>query len=100
MDSRWFLWIAMLFLWCGLGAAAPADDTPDLDQLVRMYKEFGLPLPPSNAQLVQLEAGSISTGGLFGKTEKLHMVGFVLKSASAEQPTVLLLGTTPYTPHS
>jgi hypothetical protein len=74
-----------------------ADRAPPLDELLKTYRQLGLPLPAADAKLVRLETSwSISVAP--GKDVPLYALGFLLRAATKEKPPLLLVGTQEYEP--
>lgn len=71
---------------------ARAADLPSLDELLKQYKELGLPLPPKDAKLVRYES-SISEG-INGKLQeiKYFRLAFQIKPATETEGPFLLEG--------
>src|SRR6516165_5421843 len=87
-----------VLLWAGndskqsRGQEAKTKDPADFAQLLADYRAFGLPLPPDNAKLVRFESGGryILNSKLMPPT---YFLGFLLRSATKENPALLLVGT-------
>ncbi len=63
-----------------------------LDNLLAVYREYGLPFPPERAQLVRW--GSVEGGLVNGKLQPVTFsLSFILKAGTEECPPILLDGT-------
>ena len=90
---------ALVLLACSCGAlaaerneTAPEKPTPQaMDELLRLYREFGLPLPPDNAPLVRTPTGW-SQQLAPGKNVPIFTLGFLLKPAAGGKPAEILIG--------
>jgi hypothetical protein len=87
----------LLFLLSVASAEEAANGARDkrtvvsMDQLLELYREFGLPLPPNDAALVQTPTGW-STQSESGKATPILTLGFLLKPAQAQTPPEVLVG--------
>ncbi len=85
--------VALSALWIGPVAGAPPKSergTPDLDELLTLYKDYGLPLPPDAARLVRFPNGT-STQDDSGKHIPFYALGFWLNpTATKELPEILV----------
>jgi hypothetical protein len=68
-----------------------------LDDLLKKYREIGLPLPPANSQLVRFHSGW-RTFDEKGKETPLNSLGFLVKAGTKGKPALLLVGTELYEP--
>ena len=74
-------------------AASPDRPEPSLDELLALYRTYGLPLPTNEAKLVRFESGWRTYLGRGKKETPLDYLGFLLKPATANHPAVALVGT-------
>jgi len=63
-----------------------------LDCLLCEYRDYGLPLPPQNAELVKFES-AWSIAGEGGKNIPIYNIGFVIRPAKDNRQVRLLVGT-------
>src|SRR5260370_22389620 len=68
---------------------------PSMDQLLDVYRDYGLPLPPADAKLVRIDIGS---GYIVNSepTAPSYLLGFLLQPAIKEKGAVVLVGTYAY----
>jgi hypothetical protein len=66
-------------------------DVP-FDELVALYREYGLPLPHPDAKLVRIDVG----GSVDGKPSPAYLLGFLLRPGTKESAAVILVGTYEY----
>jgi hypothetical protein len=94
--SRWCISL-ILSIMVGLNSAFPGagPDRPEasLDELLALYRTYGLPLPTDEAKLVRFESGWRISEGRGKKETPLDYLGFLLKPATANHPAVALVGT-------
>src|SRR4051812_24881005 len=85
------LLVPFAFTLACLSAARAIDPPGGLDELVALYRELGLPVPPKGAALVRYEWGG---GGVInGKAQPpSHRLGLRFPAADAASGTVLLDG--------
>jgi hypothetical protein len=79
-------WLLLLAGVAFTGAEEPAKPgrvAPDMEKLMQLYRDFGLPLPPAEAPLVRVPTGWRDVQA-DGKTGSLVTLGFLLNSAKAE----------------
>ena len=62
-----------------------------MEKLLKLYGEFGLPLPPPNASLARIPAGASQVLDN-GKEKPLYTLGFVLSPATPTAPAEILAG--------
>ncbi len=79
----------LLAIPCGI---APAAEPPSLDELLKLYKELGLPLPPKGAKLVRYQ--SSTSEGVNGKLLeiKFFRLAFQIKPPTGTEGPFLLEG--------
>lgn len=91
--------LCILFVLTSTQAIAFVTDPapPDINQLLEVYRRFGLPLPPAEAPLVRVQ---VAGGGLVnGKAQPPeHALAFLVKSESDGTPVTVLLGTREQSP--
>jgi hypothetical protein len=94
MCNLLYLIPAVLFL----GVDEPNRDTSQslLADLLKTYRQIGLPLPPAEAELVRFEHGW--SGVIRGKAMPQDSLGFLLRAATKDKPPLLLVGTEQYEP--
>ncbi len=92
------MWAALSSVFCVVALAPAADPPPPLEEILKTYRQLGLPLPPADAPLVRLETGR-RTCETSGKETPLYALGFLLRAATPEKPPLLLVGTQEYEPH-
>jgi hypothetical protein len=87
----WTAIVGCLFL-----VAMPASGVADsLDDLLRDYREYGLPEPPKEARLVRFFSGSWTVGKDGAETPYSHL-GFLLQPGDERHGAVVLVGTVRY----
>jgi hypothetical protein len=65
--------------------------TSRMDELLELYRDFGLPLPPADAPLVKTPTGW-SHQLDSGKHDPIFTLGFLLKAAEGDAPAEVLVG--------
>jgi hypothetical protein len=96
--------LLLFFVSCGLFRIThAADEQPPAAspaELLKIWKDYGLPLPPPEAPLVRFTTGIRSVFPDKEKwryEEKLHYgIGFLLKPVAGEEPAVILSGSTEF----
>jgi hypothetical protein len=71
---------------------ARAADLPSLDELLKQYKELGLPLPPIDAKLVRYQWTQIETINGKSQERKYYGLAFQFKPATDSKGPSLLRG--------
>jgi hypothetical protein len=97
--TGWILAAAVAVTWLGWGLPASADEPPaSLDELLKAYRSFGLPLPPKEAKLVRYKSGG---GGLVnGEVQpKRYGLAFLLEPGTSTKRPTFLLGVLKWQPH-
>lgn len=70
---------------------ANADKRPSFEELLKKYKELGMPLPPDGTKLVRFNTG-------WGDgTKQIRSLGFLLKKETKKERAVILCGTREFT---
>jgi hypothetical protein len=78
-------------IWLGTSlAATAAEPLPSLDELLKQYKELGLPLPLKDAKLVRYETHS--NGSVGKRTLKNQKLAFQVKPGNWIESPILLYG--------
>jgi hypothetical protein len=77
---------------CPLSGAADPEAVKRLDELLKAYKTYELPMPPVDAPLVRFPAGW-RTVQEDGSEHEHHSLGFLLKPTKADGPTRVFTGT-------
>src|SRR5260221_8448311 len=90
--------VSVFFACCCIASAdeprvsdAEKSKPPPMDELLQLYREFGLPLPPADAPLVKAPTGW-SHQLASGKDVPILTLGFLLKPADGKNPAEVLIG--------
>ena len=92
-----FLVALLALTWPGPRVAGEvAENPPSLDDLLKVYKEFGLPMPPKEAKLVHCESadpGIVVINEEVQPRTKEFFLAFLIKPGNKKEHPWLLEGT-------